>query len=76
MIGEILDILGGVSGAAEALAEKAERGQLLEAGEARAVANGIGGIHAKLQAFKAAADRVDRDGAFADRVRDAYTIDG
>lgn len=76
MIDAILEILGKASGAAEALAERAEREQLIVAGEARAVANQVGTVHAQVLRFKAAADRVDRDGDFAKRVRDAFTIDG
>ena len=75
MIGGILAILGGVAKTAEAIAERAERGQLIDAGEARGVAKTMEDVHAQLAAFKAAADRVDSDGDFAKRVRDAYTID-
>ncbi len=75
MIGAILGILGAAAKTAEAIAEKAERGQLIDAGEARAVAKTMENIHAQLAAFKTAADRVDADGDFARRVRDAYTLD-
>ena len=76
MIGGILGILGAAAKTAEAIAEKAERGQLIDAGDARAVARTMEDVHAQLVAFKAAADRVDTDGDFAERVRNAYTIDG
>lgn len=75
MIGGILDILGAASKTAESIAKRAERGQLIDAGDARAVAKTMEDIHAQLAAFKAAADRVDVGGDFAKRVRDEYTID-
>ncbi len=75
MLGAILTAVGSGLRIAESIAQRAERGQLIDAGDARAVAKTMEDIHAQIAAFKAAADRVDADGDFARRVRDAYTLD-
>lgn len=71
-------IASGVASAmkvAEAIAERAKNGQLIDAGEARAHAANLKAIHDQLAVFKRVADRIDTDPDFARRVRAEFEDD-
>jgi hypothetical protein len=73
-IGSAVEAVAAAAKAAAALAERAQQGQLIDAGQALALATTLQAINEKLQAFKVAADRVDTDAGFADLVRSAFTL--
>jgi hypothetical protein len=72
--GGIVSAVGAAAKTAEAIAEKSQQGQLIDAGEARGLATNLQAIHEQLQKFKAVADLVDSDPEYAQRVLDTYTI--
>ena len=74
--GGIISAVGAAAKTAEKIAERAQQGQLIDAGEARAHATSLKAVHERLSQFKQAADRVDTDPEFAQRVLDDATIPG
>ena len=75
MIGGALSIAAAGAKLAAELAEKSKNGQLIDAGKAAGLSDMLAQLNLRLQEFEDAANRVDRDGSFARRVLDQYTID-
>ena len=72
----IVTALSSAAKTAELIAERAERGELLDLGAARLNAEKLNDLHQKLLALNAAADRLDIDPEFARVVRDHFEDDG
>jgi hypothetical protein len=73
-IGSAVEAVAAAAKAAAALAERAQQGQLIDAGQALALATTLQAINETLQKFKTAADRIDTDPEFAASVLAASTI--
>ena len=72
--GGVISVISSAAKTAEIFAEKSQQGQLLDAGEARAHAENLKALNEQLHKFKEAADRVDSDPEYAQRVLDNATI--
>ena len=75
MIGGIMTAAGAGLELANTIAEKSKNQQLIDAGEAQALVEIMGGINEKLQSFQRAAVAADTDPEFAKRVSAFFTED-
>ncbi len=71
----IVSAVASAAKVAEVIAERAERGEILDLGAARQNAENLNGILGRLLAFQHAADLLDANPAFRRLVREAFEDD-